>query len=172
MLWLALPSAAQTAPPTSTGQSTSRPHPEEPPLPPDAPNPDQGSTTVPESKSRTKRVINKLDPHCINIIFHTCWSSPTADPVKPVHEEEKQYAENIEVGYFYLQNKNYIAAESRLKEALELKPESPDALIGLAQAQQKQGKRGAARQSYEAYLKLKPDGPDAEKVKKALAELK
>ena len=128
--------------------------------------------TVPESKSRTKRVINKLDPHCIDIIFHTCWSSPAADPAKPISEEEKQYAQDIDVGYFYLKNKNYVAAESRLKEALEMKPDSTDALIGLAQAQQKQGKRDAARQHYEAYLKLKPDGPDAEKVKTALTELK
>ena len=59
-----------------------------------------------------------------------------------------------------------------MKEALELKPDSPAAFIGLAQAQQKLGKKDAARQNYEAYLKLNPDGPDAEKVKKALAQLK
>jgi Tfp pilus assembly protein PilF len=71
-----------------------------------------------------------------------------------------------------LKDKNYVAAESRLKEALEIKPDSPAALIGLAQAQQKLGKSDAARQNYEAYLKLNPDGPDADKVKKALAQLK
>ena len=49
--------------------------------------------------------------------------------------------EDIDVGYYYLKDKNYRAAESRLKEALELKPDSPVALIGLAQAQQKLGKR-------------------------------
>jgi len=41
----------------------------------------------------------------------------------------------------------------------------------LAQAQQKLGKKEEARQTYEAYLKLKPDGPDADKVRKALAQL-
>ncbi len=87
-------------------------------------------------------------------------------------EEERQTAEDIDVGYFYLREKNYRAAESRLKEATELKPDSPAALIGLAQAQQKLGKTDEARQSYQAYLKLKPEGPDAEKVKRALAELK
>jgi hypothetical protein len=50
-------------------------------------------------------------------------------------------------------------------------PDTPVALVGLAQAQQKLGKKDEARQNYQAYLKLKPDGPDAEKVKKALAEL-
>jgi hypothetical protein len=45
-------------------------------------------------------------------------------------------------------------------------------LIGLAQAQQKSGDIEAARQSYQAYLKGTPEGPDTEKVKKALAQLK
>jgi len=54
---------------------------------------------------------------------------------------------------------------------VELKPDASAAWLGLAQAQQKQGKRDAARQSYETYLKLNPDGSAAEKAKKALASL-
>lgn len=81
-------------------------------------------------------------------------------------------AKDIDVGYYYLKDKNYRAAESRLKEALEIMPSSSVALIGLAQAQQKLGQRDEARQNYQVYLKLNPDGPDAEKVKKALAQLK
>jgi Tfp pilus assembly protein PilF len=87
-------------------------------------------------------------------------------------EGEREAAKDIEVGYYYLREKNYVAAESRLKEAVEIKPDSPHALIGLAQAQQKLGKRNDARQNYEAYLKLNPNGPDAEKVRNALAQLK
>jgi len=94
-----------------------------------------------------------------------------AAPDKPVSEEERQFAEDIEVGYYYLKDKNYRGAESRLQEALGIKPDSTEALIGLAQSQQKQGKRDAARRNYEAYLKLKPDGPDAENVRKALAQV-
>ena len=86
--------------------------------------------------------------------------------------DEREAAKDIEVGYYYLRDKNYVAAESRLKEAVEIKSDSPQALIGLAQAQQKLGKRNDARQNYEAYLKQNPDGPDSEKVKKALAQLK
>jgi len=85
--------------------------------------------------------------------------------------EEWHAAKDIEVGYYYLQDKNYRAAESRLQEALELKPDSAPALVGLAQAQQKLGKNEDARRDYEAYLKLEPNGPDAEKAKKALAQL-
>jgi tetratricopeptide (TPR) repeat protein len=157
---------------TADGQSTSRPQPDAPPSPPDALTPDQGAVPAPPAKSGTNRAINKLDPHCIDAIFHTCWSSPAATPEKPMSEDERQAAKDVEVGCYYLREKNYAAAESRLKEAVEIKPESPQALIGLAQAQQKLGKRSDARQNYEAYLKLNPNGSDAEKVKKALAQLK
>jgi tetratricopeptide (TPR) repeat protein len=172
ILGLTLGSAAcaQSAQPQS-GESTSRPQPEQPATPPDAPAPDQGTQTTPPPKSAAKRTLNKLDPHCIDVIFHTCWSSPPAQTGSVAPSPQEQAAKDIDVGYFYLKDKNYVAAESRLKEALQLMPDTPVALIGLAQAQQKLGKKDAARQNYEAYLKLKPDSPDADKVKKALAEL-
>lgn len=152
------------------GESTSRPV--QPPAPPDAPAPDQGAETAAPPKSAAKRTLNKLDPHCIDVIFHTCWSSPAADTARTTPSDEEMAAKDIDVGYYYLKDKNYRAAESRLKEALEIMPSSSVALIGLAQAQQKLGQRDEARQNYQAYLKLNPDGPDAEKVKKALAQLK
>jgi tetratricopeptide (TPR) repeat protein len=152
------------------GQSTSRP--QQPPTPPDAPAPDQGAQTTPPPASAAKRTLNKLDPHCIDVIFHSCWSSPAADPARSTPSDEEIAAKDIDVGYYYLKDKNYRAAESRLKEALELKPDSSVALVGLAQAQQKLGDRDAARTNYEAYLKLNPDGSEAENVKKAIAQLK
>ena len=166
--------SAQT--PTVSGQeSSSRTQPEAPPSPPDAPAPDMGQQTSPPPKSKAKKIANKLDPHCIDVIFHSCWSSPAAPQSKVLTEEEQQAqqaAKDIDVGYYYLNEKNYVAAESRLKEAVELKPDAAAAYIGLAQAQQKLGKSADSRKSYEAYLQIKPDGPDAEKVKKALAELR
>jgi tetratricopeptide (TPR) repeat protein len=161
-----LPAQTTQAP---AGESTSRPA--QPPTPPDAPAPDQGSETTPPPKSAAKRTLNKLDPHCIDVIFHSCWSSPAGNTAKMPSDDELA-AKDIDVGYYYLKDKNYRAAESRLKEALDLKPDASVALIGLAQAQQKLGERDAARQNYEAYLKLDPDGPYTDKVKKALAELK
>ncbi len=157
-----------------TGESTSRPQtPDAPPTPPDAPNPaNDGSGTSPPASSKPKRTLNKLDPHCIDAIFHTCWSAPAGNAEKAVSEDERQAAEDIQVGYYYLQDKNYRAAESRLREAVQLSPKSAAAFVGLAQAQQKLGKRDDARRNYEAYLALEPNGPDSEKVKKALAQLK
>ena len=49
------------------------------PSPPDAPVPDQGTTTDEPPKSAAKRTLNRLDPHCIDVIFHSCWSSPAAE---------------------------------------------------------------------------------------------
>jgi tetratricopeptide (TPR) repeat protein len=157
----------------SPQESSSRTAPEVP-TPPDAPVPDLGQQTSPPPKSKAKKVASKFDPHCIDVIFHACWSSPPAAPNKVLTDEEKQAqlaAKDIDVGFYYLNEKNYVAAESRLKEAVELKPDATPAYIGLGQAQQKLGKTADARQSYEAFLKLTPDSPDADKVRKALAGL-
>ena len=114
--------------PTGSGQeSSSRDQPPSAPMPPDAPSPDLGQQTSPPPKSKAKKVANKFDPHCIDVIFHACWSSPAAPTGKVLTEEEqktKTASEDIEVGYYYLNEKNYVAAESRLKEAVELKPDA------------------------------------------------
>ena len=173
---LGLAAQAQTTPTSPPPDSSSRDRPDIAPTPPDAPSPDVGTQAAPPSKSKAKKIANKFDPHCIDVIFHACWSSPeVAQPGKPLTEEQEhaqQAAKDIDVGYYYLNQKNYIAAESRLKEAVELKPDAAAAYIGLGQAQQKLGKMADARTSYEAYLRLEPDAHDADKVKKALAELK
>jgi len=155
-------------------ESSSRTQPDAPPSPPDAPVPDQGTQTSPAPKSKAGKIASKFDPHCINVIFHTCWSSPPETTPKHLSEDEQKErtaTQDIEVGYFYLNEKNYRAAQSRLQEATELKPGSAAAWVGLAQAQQKLGQTEAARQSYEQYLKLNPDSASAEKARKALASL-
>jgi hypothetical protein len=127
-----IPAAAQS---TSPQESTSRARPDAPPSPPDAPIPDVGTQTGPPPPSKTKNVVDKFDPHCMDVIFHVCWSSPAAPQSKVLTEEQeksKQAAEDIEVGYFYMNKKNYRAAESRLQEAVELKPDAAAAWVGLA----------------------------------------
>lgn len=174
VLVLAMGLSGQT--PTGSGQeSSSRDQPATAPTPPDAPSPDLGQQTSPPPPSKAKKIADKFDPHCIDVIFHACWSSPAAPQTKVLTDEQKkakQLAEDIEVGYFYMNKNNFIAAESRLKEAVELKPDAAAAWVGLAQAQQKLGKNDDARRSYEEYLKLNPDSADADKVKKAMEELK
>lgn len=171
-VWLGICTQAQNESQTSQQESSSR---TQPPTPLDAPAPDLGNQTSPQPPSKAKKVADKFDPHCINVIFHACWSAPAPTPAAKTLTEEQQKAQqaakDVDVGFYYLNEKNYIAAESRLKEATELRPDIAAAYIGLGQAQQKLGKTADARKSYEAYLQLSPDSKDAEKVKKALAEL-
>lgn len=165
---------AQSATTASPQESSSHEQPPGAPTPPDAPSPDLGQQTSPPPASKAKKIADKFDPHCMDVIFHVCWSSPAPPQGKVLTDEqkkEKKAAEDIEVGYFYMNKKNYRAAESRLQEAAELRPGAAAAWVGLAQAQQKLGKDDAARQSYEEYLKLNPDSAGAEQAKKAMASL-
>jgi tetratricopeptide (TPR) repeat protein len=174
LVLLAGVAAAQNAAAPPSQESSSRTQPDAPPSPRDAPVPDLGTQTSPPPTSKGKKVADKFDPHCINVIFHTCWSSPAAAPPKHLSEEEQRQQtaqKDLEVGYFYLNQKNYRAAESRLQEVTEISPDVAAAWVGLAQAQQKLGKNEAARNSYQQYLKLNPDPASAEKAKKALASL-
>src|SRR5215470_16994242 len=42
-----------------------------------APIPDLGAMPVPyNSASPIKRALRRLDPNCLDAIFHLCWSSP------------------------------------------------------------------------------------------------
>jgi tetratricopeptide (TPR) repeat protein len=78
---------------------------------------------------------------------------------------------DVEVGDFYYKRESYAAAISRYREALEFKPHDAEATFKLAQALNKTGDAAGARENYEAYLKILPDGPYAKKSKEALAKL-
>jgi len=80
-------------------------------------------------------------------------------------------SKDIEVGDYYYKEKNYHAAESRYREALEWKPNDALASFRLAQALEKLGKNEEARKNYEAYLKILPSGELAPKAKEALKRL-
>ena len=151
---LAMGLSAQT--PTGSGQeSSSRDQPATAPTPPDAPSPDLGQQTSPQAKSKAKKVGEQ-----VRSALHRCDLSrllvvACGAAGKVLTEEQKkaqQVAEDIEVGYFYMNKNNFIAAESRLREAVELKPDAAAAWVGLGQAQQKLGKNDDARRSYEEYL--------------------
>lgn len=81
-------------------------------------------------------------------------------------------AKDVEVGDFYFKRKNYRAALERYRDALLYKPDDALASFGLAQAEEKLGKPDDAREHYEAYLKILPDGPLAPEARKGLDRLK
>ena len=83
------------------------------------------------------------------------------------HRAEK----NIEVGDYYAKQKNYRAAISRYREALEYKPKDAVATYRLAQALEKNGDTHEAVRLYSEYLKILPNGPFSASAKKALEKL-
>lgn len=78
---------------------------------------------------------------------------------------------NCEIGDYYMKQKNYRAAESRYREALEWKPNDAEATFKLATVLEKTGQSDEARSTYESYIKILPNGPHAEESKKALTRL-
>lgn len=79
-------------------------------------------------------------------------------------------AEDINVGKYYLDNKNWRAALSRYQSALVLAPEDPEVYWGLAVSQQHMGDFTNARANYEKVVEYDPDSKHAKDAKKALKE--
>lgn len=87
---------------------------------------------------------------------------------EPTHEEAA--AEDINVGNYYLQTKNWKAALSRFESALVLDPESPDVYWGLAVAEHHLGDFADARAYYSKVIEYDPDSHHAKEAHKALNE--
>lgn len=81
-------------------------------------------------------------------------------------------AKDIEVGDYYFKRKNYIAAESRYREALLYKENDAVATYKLAICLEKLSRPDDALAEYESYLKVLPFGPEAGEAKKAIERLK
>ena len=80
-------------------------------------------------------------------------------------------AKDIEVGDFYFKRQNYVGAESRYREALMYKENDATATFKLAESLVKLRRFDEAREEYESYLKLLPNGPEAPLARKAIDRL-
>jgi tetratricopeptide (TPR) repeat protein len=83
------------------------------------------------------------------------------------HKAEK----DIEVGDFYFKRKNYAAALSRYREALEYKPKDAVATFRLAQTLENTGELQEALKTYEDYLRILKNGPFAADARKGVERL-
>ena len=84
------------------------------------------------------------------------------------HKAEK----SLEVGEYYFKEKNYKAALSRYREALEYKPRDARATYRLGEVLERTGQNEEALQRYEEYLKILKNGPFAEDCKKGIERIK
>jgi tetratricopeptide (TPR) repeat protein len=85
----------------------------------------------------------------------------------PEHQETA--AEDVNVGTYYLGNRNWKAALSRFESAVVLDPENPEVYWGMAEAQRHLGNFTAAKANYLKLLDYDPDskhGKDAKKILK------
>jgi hypothetical protein len=78
--------------------------------------------------------------------------------------------EDIGVGKYYLDNKNWRAAQSRFQSALVLSPEDPDVYWGLAESARHLGNFADARANYLKVIEYDPDSKHAKEAKKALED--
>src|SRR5215471_14692145 len=81
-------------------------------------------------------------------------------------------AKCIEVGDYYFKRENYKAAISRYEEALHWKPHDAEATYKLGEVQEKTGDFSGALANYQAYLKILPSGPYADKAQKGIDRVK
>jgi len=142
---------------------------QQPPVPPSqsAPRSD-GRDCADCSSSRDTRI--DLSPPPGDAASHEGADLP--GEVQELHPWDPHRADkDVEVGDFYFKQKNYKAAVARYRDALEWMPSHALATYKLAEALEKSGEAGEARQHYEQYLKLLPKGEYAEPARKALERL-
>jgi tetratricopeptide (TPR) repeat protein len=80
-------------------------------------------------------------------------------------------AKDIEVGNYYLKQKNYRAALERFHDALLYKPKDAEATFGLAVTQEKLELLLESYRNYKGYLALLPEGPMAKDAQEGIARI-
>jgi tetratricopeptide (TPR) repeat protein len=87
---------------------------------------------------------------------------------EPEHQETSK--EDLEVGGYYLETKNWKAALSRFESALVLAPDEPEVYWGLAESERHLGNLAAARGYYQKVAEYDPDSKHGKEAIKALKE--
>jgi hypothetical protein len=88
----------------------------------------------------------------------------------PGPEHKETSAEDIEVGKYELDLKNWKAALSRFESAMVLAPDEPEVYWGLAECERHLGNLAAARGYYQKVEDYDPDGKHGKDARKALKE--
>jgi tetratricopeptide (TPR) repeat protein len=132
---------------------------------PDQPEDDSGSVQELHSSSSVKGLDSLLpgpgDPD-------TGRRKRKSDVVEgPPTETAK---DDITVAKYYLDQKNWKAAQSRFQSALVLSPEEPEVYWGLAESARHLGNFAEARANYEKVMEYDPDSRHAKDAKKILKD--
>jgi tetratricopeptide (TPR) repeat protein len=98
---------------------------------------------------------------------------PDAKPGKSTRNRTSAQVikEDLDVGGFYLDKKNWKAAQARFSSAFALDAENPDSVWGLAEAERHLQLYKEAGEHYKLFLSYEPDGKRGREARKALAEV-
>jgi tetratricopeptide (TPR) repeat protein len=77
---------------------------------------------------------------------------------------------DIDVGKYYIERKDWRAALSRFQSAMVLAPENPDVYWGLAESERHLGDFASARKDYLLVMEYDPDSRRSKEAEKALKE--
>ena len=144
-------------------QRTQRPSPTPQPSPSEAQpseRPTQPPTAEqPESSSKDSQIDFTAGP---------ARSAPEIPASENVNYDPHRAAKDLEVGNYYLKQKNYRAALERFHDALLYKPDDAEATYGLAVTQERMDLFSLAYNNYSKYLEILPDGPRSAEAQQGL----
>jgi tetratricopeptide (TPR) repeat protein len=175
------PAKSQNNDPTSSSsssQSSSQNLPHNPNLaPPRSDGVDVHSMPIDPGESSSKADPVDLSPPADDAKTHPKSSDILMDEGSGSAEEVLPWdphkaAKDVEVGDYYFKRKNYRAAEDRYREALRYKDNDAIATYRLAVCLEKMDRPDEAREEYESYLNILPNGPEALEAKRAIERLK
>ncbi len=89
---------------------------------------------------------------------------------KQAPQFQETEANDIDVGKYYLEKKDWRAALSRFQSAMVLDPENPEVYWGMAEAAHHLGDYPTAKAYYQKLLDYDPDGPHGKAARKAMKE--
>ena len=159
----ATPSENSPTTPTAAGKSTQAETPDDIAHRPNDPPPGMlDAEPVGESSSKDSQIDLNAGPDS---------TSPTPIAAAAYTFDPHRAAKDVEVGNWYLKQKNYRAALDRFHDALLYKPKDAEATFGLAVTQEKLELLLQSYQNYKEYLSLLPEGPTAKEAKEGLARL-
>lgn len=78
--------------------------------------------------------------------------------------------EDMDVGSYYMDQKNWRGALSRFQSAMVLAPDNPDVYWGMAECERHLGQFAAARENYKKVMEYDPGSRHAKEAKKALQD--
>ena len=130
------------------------------------------SDNVPAGESSSKQTEIDVSPPANDAKNHPEADLDNNDTGEFTPYSPMQAMKDVEVGDFYYNRENYVAAISRYREALVYKPHDAEATYKLAEALYKTEDYAGAKENYEDYLKILPNGPHAKKSREALEKLK